>query len=400
VFCPRPSKAIKLPFLNQPQNDAMITTLSLTRWIEIRFNLRELRMEYRRCGNTDLELSIIGVGCWPFGGGDYWGHQDQKEVDALVRRALELGINHFDTAEAYNDGRSEESLGQAIRGLPRERVVIGTKVSPSNTYPKTLREHCEQALRRLGTDYIDLYMVHWPIHLPAIEFCTQDETILANPPRATEAFETLLKLKAQGKIRHIGVSNFGIGPLEEALASASQIAVNQLAYSLIARAIEWEILPYCRQKGIGVVGYMPLWQGLLSDKFSDLDELPPERRRTRHFDPRNNPQARHGEEGAEDETRRALQAIREIAAELGTPLAQLALRWTFADPGITSAIVGARSVHQIEFNAGAASLTIPPDTIARLNDACRPLMEKLGPSFDYFEGTANDRTSYGSETAS
>ena len=195
-------------------------------------------MEYRRCGNADLEISIIGVGCWAFGGGDYWGQQDQNEVVAVVRRALDLGINYFDTAEAYNDGRSEESLGQAIRGLPRERVVIGTKVAPSNTYRKTLCEHCEQSLRRLGTDYIDLYMVHWPIHLPAIEFCTQDEAVLAHPPNATEAFETMVELKAQGKIRHIGVSNFGIGPLEEAFASASQIAVNQLAYSLIARAIE------------------------------------------------------------------------------------------------------------------------------------------------------------------
>jgi aryl-alcohol dehydrogenase-like predicted oxidoreductase len=351
-------------------------------------------LKYRCCGTTDLELSVIGLGCWSFGGGDYWGPQDQGEVDAIVRRALDLGVNYFDTAEGYNEGRSEQSLGEAIQEFPRGEIVIGTKVAPSNTFPETLRKCCEQSLLRLGTDYIDIYMVHWPIHVPAIKFYTSDQAILRNPPSATEAFETLLALKKEGKILHIGVSNFGKSPLDEALTTAPVIAVNQLAYSLIARAIEWEILPYCQQKGVGVLAYMPLWQGLLTDRISSMEDLPPVRRRTRHFDCRSSPLARHGERGAEEETEATLRLIRELARCLELPAAQLALSWSFAHSGIVSSIVGARSVKQLETNVESASLSASPAVIAELNEITRPLMEKLGPSFDYFEGATNDRTQY------
>src|SRR5262245_1605212 len=125
-----------------------------------------LRM--RQAGAADLYLSIMGLGCWAFGGGQYWGKRDQSAVDAVVQRAGDLGVNYFDTAESYNVGRSEESLGEAIRNLPRAKLVIGTKVSPANVAPGILETHCEASLKRLRTDYIDLYMVHWPIKLHSI----------------------------------------------------------------------------------------------------------------------------------------------------------------------------------------------------------------------------------------
>ena len=109
-------------------------------------------MEIRNCGNSGLQLSALGLGCWSFGGGEYWGEQAQKDADEVVRRAFDLGITYFDTAEVYNEGRSESSLGQAIRGIPRDKIVIGTKISPSNTDPVTAPGHCEASLKRLGTD--------------------------------------------------------------------------------------------------------------------------------------------------------------------------------------------------------------------------------------------------------
>jgi len=351
-------------------------------------------VKYRRCGTCDLELSVIGLGCWSFGGGDYWGPQNQNEVREVVNAAIDLGINYFDTAEGYNEGRSEESLGEALREYPRDSVVIGSKVAPHNTYPDTLRASCENSLHRLGTDYIDIYMVHWPIHLPAIKFETSDPAILSQPPSPTEAFETLVKLQEEGKIRQIGVSNFGIKPLYEALSAAPGIAVNELAYSLVSRAIEWEILPVCQAKGIGVLAYMPLWQGLLTDAFSRMAKLPPVRRRTRHFNSGNSPLSRHGEKGAEMETESALSDIRELSNRVEIPVAQLALNWSFAHPGILSSVVGARNLEQLETNVKAASLSTSAEVIADLSEITRPLKEKLGPSFDYFEGTESDRTNY------
>ena len=181
-------------------------------------------MEKRRCGRSDISLSVVGVGCWSFGGGpgSYWGPQEQKDVDDVVHAALDNGINYFDTAEGYNEGRSEEALGRALEGR-REEAVIGTKISPSNTEPSVLRRHCEASLRRLRTDYIDIYMVHWPITDRSVE----------------DAFDTLMSLRSEGKVRSIGISNFGVRQMEEALATGARIDVNQLCYNLLSRAIEF-----------------------------------------------------------------------------------------------------------------------------------------------------------------
>jgi aryl-alcohol dehydrogenase-like predicted oxidoreductase len=329
------------------------------------------------------------VGCWSFGGGDYWGRQDQEDADQVVRRAVELGINYFDTAEAYNDGRSESSLGRAIRGIPRDTIVIGTKISPGNTTPEALVRHCEASLERLGLEYVDLYMVHWPITAHSIGHFTEEA---APVPSVAEAFETLRKLQQQGKIRHIGVSNFAAPKLTEAMDTGTEIAVNQLPYSLVARAIEFEILPLCVEVGVGVVGYMPLWQGLLSDRYERLDDLPAMRRRTRQFDARKNELSRHGEQGAERQTWEAVLAVRKLARELGSSTSDLALRWALTAPGMSCVLAGARNRAQLEANASAAAARLPREAVQKLSAATDGLKAKLGPSCDYFESTANDRT--------
>jgi aryl-alcohol dehydrogenase-like predicted oxidoreductase len=341
-------------------------------------------MELRPCGKSDLKLSVLGVGCWEFGGGDYWGPQSQAQADAVVRRALDLGVNYFDTAESYNDGGSEETLGRAIRGLARERVVIGTKVSPAHTAPAVLVEHCEASLRRLDTDYIDLYMVHWPITPRNVE---------GPCPSAADAFATLLALQKQGKVRHVGVSNFGVARVEEVLAAGATLAVNQLCYSLLSRAIEFEILPHCRRRGIGVVAYLALMQGLLTGKYRTIGDVPPLHRRTRHFDGRRpgNP-CRHGGPGAEDEVNAALAAIRAVGAECGMSISDLAIKWAIAMPGIACVLAGCRTVDRIEANARAAAAPLAPEIVAKLSAATEALKAKLGPIFDYWEKPENDRT--------
>ena len=267
-------------------------------------------MEQRECGHSGLTLSVLGLGCWSFGGGEYWGPCEQSDVDTVVRRAFELGITYFDTAEAYNDGRSEASLGRALRGLPREQVVIGTKVSPAHVQPDVLPGRCEASLRRLGTDYIDIYMVHWPISLHSIRhFDARIEVC----PAVDDAFAALSRLQEQGKVRHIGVSNFARPRLEEALAYCPDLAVNELPYNLLSRAIEWEALPASRELGLGVIGYMALLQGVLTDLYPTLDDIPVWQRRTRHFDARSGIRdrgsgiktaaARHGLCGEEQATR-------------------------------------------------------------------------------------------------
>ena len=343
----------------------------------------------RACARSDLRLPVMGVGCWAFGGGDYWGPQSQQDVDAVVHCAVEQGCNFFDTAELYNNGGSEASLGLALKGIPRDRVLIGTKINPSNTEPQTLVAHCEASLQRLRTDYVDLYMVHWPITPHSIRHFTTEPMAA---PSVTEAFATLRQLQRAGKIRYLGVSNFGPAKLDEALATGAEIVINELPYSLLTRAIELNILPHCQERGVGVLGYMSLLQGILADTFTTLEEIPVLRRRTRHFNSARTPLCRHGLPGAEAETLAALKAIRAIAQRNGLTLSEVALKWAIARDGITSSLCGSRNVRQLEWNLQAAATPLAPELIAELNEATRPLLETLGPSFDYWENPANDRT--------
>jgi aryl-alcohol dehydrogenase-like predicted oxidoreductase len=160
----------------------------------------------RELGKSGISVSSMTVGCWPFGGGDYWGEQSQSDVDSVVHAALYMGANTFDTAEMYNDGESERSLGKALKGRRNEAVVI-SKISPSNCHE--VRKHCIESLKRLNTDYLDVYMLHWPINKLAIEHFTSDKSIIAAPPTVEEAYAQLDLLKKEGLIRSIGMSNFG-----------------------------------------------------------------------------------------------------------------------------------------------------------------------------------------------
>ena len=343
----------------------------------------------RRCGDSELTLPVLGLGCWAFGGGEYWGEYSQRDADAAVRCAVENGCNYFDTAEAYNGGGSESSLGKALKGITRDRVIIGTKVSPSNVSPATLVEHCEASLRRLQTDYIDLYMVHWPITAHSIQnFTTETMPV----PSTIEAFKTLIQLQQAGKIRHIGVSNFSRSKLDEAMSTGAKIAVNQLPYSLLARSIEIDVMPYCLSKNIGVIGYMALWQGVLAGIYPTIDDIPVLMRRTRHFDSRRNSLIRHGLPGAEAETIAALSTIRAIAQANQLTMAELSLKWAIAGEGIACSIFSARSAKKLKENFDAVMIPLTPEIIDQLNLATQPLQDALGPSFDYWEHPDNDRT--------
>lgn len=345
-------------------------------------------MELRTCGRSGLRLSALGLGCWQFGGGEYWGEQSQEQTDRVVAVALDLGITYFDTAEAYDGGASETSLGAALTKAGRHRALIGTKVSPASTEPETLVAHCEASLRRLQTDYVDLYMVHWPITPRAIRYFT-DEPVR---PSVSDAFATLMRLREQGKVRFIGVSNFGLARLDEAREYCPDITANQLPYSLLARGIEWEIQPHCVRRGVGIIGYITLLQGVLADIYMTLDDVPPWQRRTRHFDSRKNPLARHGGHGAEDETNQALGEIRNIAQEVGMTMPEIAIKWALAGEGIACALVGCRSTARLEMNVRAASEPLDSSTVARLKATTDRLKQALGRGFDYYESLENDRT--------
>ncbi len=338
---------------------------------------------------SSLQLPALGLGTWSFGGGEYWGAQSQGDVDQVVSRAIELGLTYFDTAEMYNAGASETSLGLALRGR-RDGVLIGSKISPANAEPATLRAHCEASLRRLQTDRIDLYMMHWPIHSDSVRHFTKDESVIAHPPSTRDAFLTLAALQREGKIRHIGVSNFGVKQLEEVLALGVTLAINELPYNLLMRAIEAEILPFCRSRQIGVIGYMTLMQGVLAGDFTSFDELPPIRTRTRHFSSKR-VGSRHGEAGLESETLAALQAVRAIAREQNLPLPDLALAWSLANPGVGCVLAGCRNLEQLEENTRARDLKLSPVVLSRLNAVTEDLRQKLGSNPDFYQGKAHTR---------
>ena len=321
-------------------------------------------MKYRKLGRTEIRVSVIAMGCWALAGDWVWGEQDEQDSIATVHTALDLGINFFDTAEGYGDGKSEVVVGKALTGR-RHEAVVATKISPSHLVNKEeVQKACERSLQRLNTDYIDLYQIHWP---------NWDIPI-------AETMEALERLREQGKVRAIGVSNFGMVDLSD-LLSVGRCETNQLPYSLLGRAIEYEIRQECIDNEIGILCYSPLAQGLLADKFASVDDVPEERARTRHFS-RNRPLTRHDEEGCEEETFTAIERIRRICAEIDAPMAEVALAWLLYQPGVTSVLAGARRPDQIEHNVKAAALELPPEIVDGLSIATDKVKQKLGPNPD------------------
>ena len=316
-------------------------------------------MRYRKLGGTEIEVSTICLGCYVFEGGTTWGQQDEGDSIAAIEAALDAGINFFDTAEAYGDGYSEELLGRVLKGR-REAAVIATKASPGNLAPERLREACHRSLQRLGTDYIDLYQVHWPNRDVPIE----------------ETVATLEALKEEGAVRAIGVSNFGVRDLGDFLDHAHP-ATNQLPYNLLWRAIEHDLVPKCQEHGVGVLTYSSLMQGLLTGKYRSPDAVPEGRARTKLYS-KDRPLSKHGQPGFEPEAFEAVARLRELADSAGYPLAQLAVAWLLARPAVTSVLVSARSASQVRQNVPAAELEPPIDLLDQMTAATEELKSKVG----------------------
>jgi len=329
-------------------------------------------VQYTQLGTTGIEVSSVALGCWGLIGGLTWGPQDESTSLATVHAALDAGITFFDTAEGYGDGYSEQLVGRALAGV-RQRVVIATKVSANHLTTAALREACDRSLRNLGTDYIDLYQVHWPSR--TVPFA--------------ETWSALESLQDEGKVRFIGVSNFGVGDLADLLA-LDHPQTNQLPYSLLGRGIEFEILPKCVAEGIGVLCYSPLAQGLLAGKFGAPSEVPEGRARTRHFSS-SRPHARHGEPGCETETFDALARVRAISRTIGQPMGNVSLAWLARQPGVCSVIAGARTPAQIRQTAKAGDLSLADEMVSELSCATEDVKQLLGPNPDLWQSTSRYR---------
>jgi len=327
-------------------------------------------MNQRVLGRSGIAVSTVSMGCWAFAGDWRWGPQDDEDSILAVRTALDLGINLFDTAEDY--GRSEVIVGRALAGR-RHEAVIATKANPSHVGRDSLQLACEQSLQRLGTDYIDLYQLHWPSRTVPL----------------AETMEGLERLREQGKVRAIGVSNFGVQDLSDLLA-LGRCEADQLPYNLLCRAIEFGTRSKCVEEEIGILCYMPLFQGILAGKFASADEVPEARTRTRHFSGAR-PRSRHGEAGCEAETFAAVDRIRHISERIGEPMARVAIAWLLQQPGVTSVLAGARNPEQVRWNVESAGLELAPELTLELTAATEEVKQKLGPNADYWQSESRCR---------
>ena len=312
-------------------------------------------MEKRRLGNSDLHITSLGVGAWAMGGSGWrfsWGPQDDKDSLAAIRKALESGMNWIDTAAVYGLGHSEEVVARALEGLPH-RPYIFTKCSRvwnergelgGSLKAESLRRECEASLRRLKVDVIDLYQIHWP----------QPEEDLE------EGWTTLAKLREEGKVRYIGLSNFNVGQMKRAQAIAP-ITSLQPPYSMLAREVEKEILAYCAQQNIGVIVYSPMRSGLLSGAMT----------RERAATLPDNDWRRRDPDFQEPKLSRNLQLVellRSIGKRHGRTPGEVAIAWTLRHPAVTAAIVGLRHPEQVSGIIGAAEFRLSSQEIGEIDN--------------------------------
>ncbi len=313
-------------------------------------------MQTRKLGRSELEITTIGFGAWAIGGGDWdfgWGKQDDSDSVAAILRALELGINWIDTAAVYGLGHSEEVVARALAEYgSRDEVIVATKcglrwgksrkVRPA-LKAESVRQEVEDSLRRLRVEVIDLYQIHWP-----------------NPDRLIEeAWGVMPRLVKEGKIRHAGVSNFSAEQMARAEAIFPVTSL-QPPYSMVERSVEASILPHCREQNIGVVAYSPMQAGLLTGAFSHerLANLEPGdwRRDAAAF-----------KEPSFSGTLELVDRLTPLAESWGKSMAQLALAWVLAQPGVTSAIVGGRNPAQVQQTAGAGDWTLEPEQLRQVD---------------------------------
>ena len=310
-------------------------------------------MQKRRLGNSDLEITPIGVGAWAMGGGGWqfaWGPQDDAESIAAIHKALDIGVNWIDTAAVYGLGHSEEVVAQALKGRVN-RPYVFTKcervwnekgeISGSLKRDSVLRE-CEASLRRLKADTIDLYQIHWPQPAEDIE----------------EGWEAMKQLRREGKVRWIGVSNFDSGQMERARKIAP-ITSLQPPYSIISPEIEADQLPYCGEHGIGVIVYSPMKSGMLTGAMTRerIAAMPEDdfRKRTPNF-----------QEPKLTRNLALAELLKTIGARHGRSAGEVAIAWTLRHPAVTAAIVGMRSPKQVDGVAGALDFRLAPEEIREI----------------------------------
>jgi len=309
-------------------------------------------MKTKRLGNSDLSITPIGFGAWAIGGSGWefgWGDQDDKASIAAIHRALELGVNWIDTAAVYGMGHSEEVVASALKTWPGPRPYVFTKCGlrwdkrgsvHNNLQAKSIRRECEDSLRRLKVDVIDLYQIHWP---------TED---------LEEGWSEMARLQTEGKVRWIGVSNFDADQLRQAEKIAPVISL-QPPYSLIRREIESQILPYCYSNGIGVIVYSPMASGLLTGAMTRerVAKLPDSDWRSR------DPEFRAPKLS---QNLALVDRLREVGEKYHRPPGQVAVAWVLRNPAVTAAIVGARNAQQVEKNVGAVDLQLSDVDIAEI----------------------------------
>ncbi|MEV4176953.1 aldo/keto reductase [Nonomuraea sp. NPDC049709] len=318
-------------------------------------------MEYRQLGASGLQVPALSFGAGTFGGkGELfgaWGNTDVAEARRLVDVALDAGVTMFDTADVYSDGASEEVLGQAVKGR-RDRVLISTKAglpvadgpNGAGTSRPRLIKAVDDALRRLGTDYIDLFQLH------AFDAATPIEEVLS----------TLGDLVGAGKLRYVGVSNFSGWQLMKSLATAGRYGypryvAHQVYYSLVGRDYEWELMPLGRDQGVGALVWSPLGWGRLTGRIRRGVPLPEGSRLHRT--------AAFGPPVADERLYTVVDALDEIAAETGRTVPQIALNWLLQRPTVASVIVGARNEEQLRDNLGAVGWNLTAGQVARLDAA-------------------------------
>lgn len=321
-------------------------------------------MEYRKIGNSDLELSVITFGAWAAGGW-MWGSTDRNDAIEAIKASYDLGVTSIDTAPIYGQGDSEEIVGDAIKGISRDKLQIVTKFgmrwdlakgdfgfkSKDNSgkeidiYKYAGKEsiiyECEQSLKRLGTDYIDLYQIHWPDSTTPI----------------SETFEAVSRLIEQGKVRYAGVCNYNVEQLKEA-DKTLEIVSNQIPFSMVNRGVEDETVPYCIENNKAVLAYSPMERGLLTGKLKSDHQF--EAGDHRQGNPFFTPESI-------EKTNAFLAKIKPLADEKNATLSQLVLRWTVERPGITIALAGARNAEQSKQNAAAINVKLSIEEIQFIN---------------------------------
>lgn len=320
-------------------------------------------MEQRRLGASPVVVSQIGLGTWGMSGA-FWGAADDEESIRVIRRALDLGVTLIDTAEAYGAGHAEAVVGKALAGR-RDKAVIATKVAPGHLEPKAMEAALDGSLERLQTDYVDVYFVHWP-----------------NPAFPIEATIAMMeRLRASGRIRAVGVSNFGAAEMDRAREHGT-IDVLQPPYNMLWREIEAETLPYCRQHNIGVMPYSGLAQGLLTGTLrpDTVFDKGDERKTTVLFQP-----------AVYENALKAVDGLRPIAAKYGKTLAQLAIQWLTSRRGVSSPLLGARTVKEIEENVQSIGWTIAADDVKLIDDLTKPIWAQIADKGDMFGYWARQR---------